>query len=143
MLAGDLDATPAAASIRFLRGLQSLDGISAYYHDAWERTHPDVAGHTFAVRNPLMTEESDVREETSRRIDYVFVRCDDRGPTLGVRSCALIFDAPVDGVWPATTSGSSPTWTRSTAAAEPTRKRRGPRRCRGPRVLAPRVEGPT
>jgi len=99
VLAGDLDATPDAASIRFLRGLQSLEGTSAYYHDAWERAHPGDPGHTFTTRNPLMTEETDVRVETSRRIDYVFVRCDERGPTLDVRRCDLIFDEPVGGVW--------------------------------------------
>jgi endonuclease/exonuclease/phosphatase family metal-dependent hydrolase len=99
VLAGDLDATPESASIRFLRGLQSLDGTSAYYHDAWERTHPDDPGHTFTTRNPLMTEDTDVRVETSRRIDHIFVRCDEHGPTLDVRRCDLIFDKPVDGVW--------------------------------------------
>jgi endonuclease/exonuclease/phosphatase family metal-dependent hydrolase len=99
VLAGDLDATPDAASIRFLRGLQSLDGTSVYYHDAWERTHPGDPGHTFTTRNPLMTQDTDVRVETSRRIDYIFVRCDERGPTLDVRRCDLIFDEPVDGVW--------------------------------------------
>jgi endonuclease/exonuclease/phosphatase family metal-dependent hydrolase len=99
VLAGDLDATPDAASIRFLRGLQSLEGTSAYYHDAWERAHPGDPGHTFTTRNPLMTEDTDVRVETSRRIDYVFVRCDERGPTLDVRRCDLIFDEPVGGVW--------------------------------------------
>jgi endonuclease/exonuclease/phosphatase family metal-dependent hydrolase len=99
VLAGDLDATPDAASIRFLRGLQSLGGTSAYHHDAWERAHPGDPGHTFTTENPLMTEDSDVRVETSRRIDYIFVRCDERGPTLGVHRCDRIFDEPVDGVW--------------------------------------------
>ncbi len=99
VLAGDLDATPDAASIRFLRGLQSLDGESAYYHDAWETAHPGEPGHTFTTRNPLMEAESDVRVEVSRRIDYVFVRADERGPTLAVRRCAQLFAEPVDGVW--------------------------------------------
>jgi endonuclease/exonuclease/phosphatase family metal-dependent hydrolase len=99
VLAGDLDATPDAASIRFLRGLQSLDGTSVYYHDAWERAHPGDPGHTFTTHNPLMTQETDVRVETSRRIDYILVRCDERGPTLDVRRCDRIFDEPVDGVW--------------------------------------------
>jgi hypothetical protein len=35
ILAGDLDAVPDAASIRFLRGLQSLGGLSVWYRDAW------------------------------------------------------------------------------------------------------------
>jgi endonuclease/exonuclease/phosphatase family metal-dependent hydrolase len=34
-----------------------------------------------------------------RRIDYIFVRCADYGPTLEVSSCGRIFDEPSDGVW--------------------------------------------
>jgi endonuclease/exonuclease/phosphatase family metal-dependent hydrolase len=99
VLAGDLDAVPDAASIRFLRGLQSLDGVSVCYRDAWDSTDPDEPAHTFALRNPLVMEETDVRQEVSRRIDYVFVRCDEYGPTLEIESCSLAFAEPVDGVW--------------------------------------------
>jgi endonuclease/exonuclease/phosphatase family metal-dependent hydrolase len=96
VLAGDLDAVPEAASIRFLRGLQSLGGLSVCYRDAWGAAHPDDPGHTFAVHNPLVMEESDVRQEVSRRIDYIFVRCDEHGPTLEITSCALAFAEPID-----------------------------------------------
>jgi endonuclease/exonuclease/phosphatase family metal-dependent hydrolase len=99
VLAGDLDATPDATSIRFLSGLQSLDGTSVYYRDAWAAVHPGDSGHTFTTRNPLMIDESDVRQEVDRRIDYVFVRCDEFGPTLPIRDCALAFADPVDGIW--------------------------------------------
>jgi endonuclease/exonuclease/phosphatase family metal-dependent hydrolase len=99
VLAGDFDAVPDAASIRFLRGLQSLEGTSVSYRDAWETAHPREDGHTFTLRNPLMMEESDVVQERSRRIDYIFVRADEHGPTLAISSCELIFDQPVDGVW--------------------------------------------
>jgi hypothetical protein len=40
VLAGDLDATPEAASVRFWRGLQSLGGMSVCYRDAWEAPTP-------------------------------------------------------------------------------------------------------
>ena len=99
VLAGDLDATPEASSIRFLRGLQSLEGMSVCYRDAWEAIHPGEPGHTFTPRNPLVLEETDVRVELSRRIDHILVRCDERGPTLRVVDCALAFDEPSDGVW--------------------------------------------
>ncbi len=99
VLAGDLDAVPESASIRFLRGLQSFDGLSVCYRDAWGNAHPNDPGHTFTLRNPLVMEESDVRQEVSRRIDYVFVRADENGPTLEVAACALAFADPVDGVW--------------------------------------------
>jgi endonuclease/exonuclease/phosphatase family metal-dependent hydrolase len=99
VLAGDLDAVPDASSIRFLRGLQSLDGTSVYYRDAWESQHPGEPGHTFTTRNPLMLADSKVRQEVNRRIDYIFVRCDEDGPTLVISACSLAFDAPVGGVW--------------------------------------------
>jgi endonuclease/exonuclease/phosphatase family metal-dependent hydrolase len=99
VLAGDLDAVPEATSIRFLRGVQSLDGLSVYYLDAWAAQHPDDPGHTFTTRNPLVMDDSGVRQEISRRIDYIFVRGDESGPTLAVTRCSLAFDEPVEGVW--------------------------------------------
>jgi endonuclease/exonuclease/phosphatase family metal-dependent hydrolase len=99
VLAGDLDAVPDASSIRFLRGLQSLGGVSVCYRDAWASTRPGDPGHTFTLRNPLVTEDSEARQEVSRRIDYIFVRSDERGPTLEISTCALAFDEPVGGVW--------------------------------------------
>lgn len=35
VLAGDFDVRPESASVRFWRGLQPLEGISACYEDAW------------------------------------------------------------------------------------------------------------
>jgi hypothetical protein len=55
VVAGDFDAVPDAASMRFWRGLQSLDGTSGCYRDAWEHIHPGDPGHTFSPRNPLVT----------------------------------------------------------------------------------------
>jgi endonuclease/exonuclease/phosphatase family metal-dependent hydrolase len=101
VLLSDLNATPDAASIRFWTGRQSLDGTSVCYRDAWESTHPDDAGHTFSPVNPLATtgDGGDWALELGRRIDYVLVRCGHYGPTLDVRGCERIFDAPVDGVF--------------------------------------------
>ena len=100
VLAGDLDATPDAASVRFWRGRQSLGGMSVCYRDAWGSTHPDEPGHTFTAENPLVTAENwDWELELGRRIDHVFVRCTDHGPTLDIRNCKRIFDKPIDGVW--------------------------------------------
>jgi endonuclease/exonuclease/phosphatase family metal-dependent hydrolase len=94
VLGGDLDAVPDAASIRFLRGLQGLDGFSVRYLDAWEAIHPGDEGHTFTTRDPLVMQESVVTREEPRRIDYLFVRCTDDGPTLDIADCRLIFDEP-------------------------------------------------
>jgi endonuclease/exonuclease/phosphatase family metal-dependent hydrolase len=95
ILVGDLDATPAAASIRFWSGRQSLGGMSVYYRDAWESAHPNEPGYTFSQRNPL---RSAVWEE-SRRIDYIFVRGGHKGTSLKIAACAQIFNEPVEGVW--------------------------------------------
>ncbi len=100
VLAGDFDATPDAASVRFWRGLQSLGSVSVCYRDAWESVHPVELGHTFTARNPLVTAENDDWAlELGRRIDYVMVRCGEHGPTLNVSACERIFDEPVKGVW--------------------------------------------
>jgi endonuclease/exonuclease/phosphatase family metal-dependent hydrolase len=100
VLAGDFDATPDAASVRFWSGRQSLGGMSVCYRDAWEATHHGDQGHTFTTSNPLVTAENlDWALELGRRIDYVFVRCVEHGPTLDVSACARILDDPVAGVW--------------------------------------------
>jgi endonuclease/exonuclease/phosphatase family metal-dependent hydrolase len=98
IVAGDFDTIPEAASVRFWRGRQSLEGTSVCYRDAWESIHPDDPGHTFTPDNPLLSEGT-WPQERGRRIDYVMVRCVDHGPTLHVGACARIFDQPVDGVW--------------------------------------------
>jgi endonuclease/exonuclease/phosphatase family metal-dependent hydrolase len=96
ILAGDFTADPDAASVRFLTGRQSLEGMSVCYRDAWESTHPGAPGHTFTPRNPLMAD----RDWPFRRLDYVLVRCGEHdGPTLDIADGHLLFDEPVNGVW--------------------------------------------
>lgn len=97
VLAGDFDATPDSASIRFWTGRQSLDGMSVYYQDAWEAVHGDEPGHTFTPENALRSDAW--RPRPGRRIDYIMVRCGDHGATLDVTSCDLAFDQPTRGVW--------------------------------------------
>jgi endonuclease/exonuclease/phosphatase family metal-dependent hydrolase len=95
---GDFDATPDAASLRFWRGRQSLDGFSVCYQDAWETVRPTEPGFTFSAENPLVR-AGEVATAVSRRIDYILVRSGVHGPTLQVRSCDRILDAAVAGVW--------------------------------------------
>jgi endonuclease/exonuclease/phosphatase family metal-dependent hydrolase len=101
VLAGDMDATPDAASIRFWSGRQSLDGLSVCYRDAWTAAGRPGAGHTFTPENRLTVtaETGEWALELGRRIDYIFVRCTDHGPTLTVTACRRLFDEPVDGVY--------------------------------------------
>lgn len=97
ILAGDFDASPDAASIRFLTGRQSLEGMSAYYQDAWEACRPSEPGHTFTPHNPLVS--GDWRPRPGRRIDYILVRCGAKGADLEITSCELAFSEPVNGFW--------------------------------------------
>ena len=106
VLAGDFNAGPEQASMRFWCGHQSLGGMSVCYRDAWESIHPQDPGHTFTPRNPLvpsphnpMVVDGETPLELGRRIDHILVRCGHHGPTLYVAACALLFDQPRDGVW--------------------------------------------
>lgn len=94
ILAGDFNAQPEAAEIRFLKGLQSLDGKSFYMADCFEQSGHG-AGITFdSTRNPFAA----ATHEFPRRIDYIFVR----GPDKYVRgkplAATVVFDDVVDGV---------------------------------------------
>jgi endonuclease/exonuclease/phosphatase family metal-dependent hydrolase len=103
IVAGDFNATSDAASIRYLRGLQSLQGRSVHYHDAWEIAG-DGPGHTWTTENPNTRKVVDavVRQpERHQRIDYVFIGSwhQHRDAQCQVRSAAVAFDQPIDGVW--------------------------------------------
>ena len=98
VMAGDFDATPHAASVRFWSGRQSLDDTSVSWRDAWDDQHPDESGETFTNANPLVA-NGDMPLDRGRRIDYIFLRCHDHGPTLKIERCERLFDQPVEGVW--------------------------------------------
>lgn len=96
VVAGDLDAAPDSASVRFWTGRQSLDGASVCYRDAWESIKHETDGDTFTSWNPLVADS----DWPFRRIDYILVRCGIHGgPTLTVRACDKVLDKPVGGVW--------------------------------------------
>ncbi|HVV24032.1 MAG TPA: endonuclease/exonuclease/phosphatase family protein [Pseudonocardiaceae bacterium] len=97
IVAGDFDADPTAASVRFWCGRQSLEGFSVCYRDAWESVHPTEPGHTYVPDNGLSVDW----DWPFRRIDYVLVRCGHQygGPTLRIVDCVRLFDEPVHGVW--------------------------------------------
>jgi len=98
ILCGDFNAVPRSDEIRFLRGLHSHDGRRAYWQDAWEHTHGQESGFTWAARNPYTERLGWL--EPDRRIDYIFVSPmfrDGRGTV--VRS-AIVLDIPrPGGVW--------------------------------------------
>lgn len=107
VIAGDFTTRPGAASIRYLTGLQSLHGQSVFYHDAWELAG-EGPGYTWTPDNPAAASMMNViiRQPGFRcRIDYVFVGAAGLGyahpeARADVRSAALAFDKPVDGIWP-------------------------------------------
>jgi endonuclease/exonuclease/phosphatase family metal-dependent hydrolase len=102
IIAGDLNARPDAASIRYWTGAQSLEGRSVCYRDAWATRQPGVPGHTFTGAENMLTATGEGGKwelEPGRRIDYILVRCNDYGPTLDIGSCQRILDRAVRGVW--------------------------------------------
>jgi endonuclease/exonuclease/phosphatase family metal-dependent hydrolase len=103
IIAGDFNAAPDAASIRYLTGLQALEGRSVHYHDAWA-VAGDGAGLTWTTENPNAAGAIGQivgQPRHGRRIDYIFVGGWDAHPKARatVRNTKLVFDEPVDGVW--------------------------------------------
>jgi endonuclease/exonuclease/phosphatase family metal-dependent hydrolase len=78
VVAGDMNAEPDAASMRFWTGRQSLAETSVCYRDAWESAHPGERGETFAPDNPLMAEAN--WDWPFRQIDHILVRCSTSAP---------------------------------------------------------------
>jgi endonuclease/exonuclease/phosphatase family metal-dependent hydrolase len=92
---GDFNAEPDADEMRYLRGLTPLGGACTYLADCWH-VLGDGPGHTWSRANPYAARS----HEPSRRLDYIYVRGPDRrlcGEPLVAR---VVFDEPVDGVWP-------------------------------------------
>jgi endonuclease/exonuclease/phosphatase family metal-dependent hydrolase len=103
IIAGDFNAAPDAASIRYLTGLQSVGGRSVHYNDAWAIAGQGP-GHTWTADNPNAATVIDqiVRQPNHRRrIDYVFTGSWHAHPNAHcqVRTARLAFDQPADGVW--------------------------------------------
>jgi len=104
IIAGDLNSSPDSASIRYLRGLQSLNGRSVHYHDAWAVAGVG-SGFTWTVDNPNAHAVIDavVRQPNhQRRIDYILVGSAHAHPDAyaQIRAASLAFTQPQDGVWP-------------------------------------------
>jgi endonuclease/exonuclease/phosphatase family metal-dependent hydrolase len=103
VIAGDFNAPPDAASIRYLTGRQSLRARSVLYHDAWA-VAGEGSGYTWTVDNPhaLAGVEQIIRQPNYRsRFDYVFVGGWEAHPKAFARveAAHLAFDKPVEGVW--------------------------------------------
>lgn len=96
ILVGDFNAEPDSAEIRYVAGLQSLEGGSVHFRDAWRLGGDGGAGHTWANRNPYAR----IWLEPDRRIDYVFVGYPHVGGVGRVETCRVVCDDARDDVWP-------------------------------------------
>ncbi|MGH0035284.1 MAG: endonuclease/exonuclease/phosphatase family protein [Myxococcota bacterium] len=96
VLVGDFNADPESAEMRYLAGLQSIDGRSCHFRDAWAVAGGDGRGHTWSRENPL----THPWLEPDRRIDYIWVGMPRRDGQGVVERCAVVGNEPVDGVWP-------------------------------------------
>jgi endonuclease/exonuclease/phosphatase family metal-dependent hydrolase len=94
ILAGDFDATPESASIRFLTGQQSLKGRSTVWYDAWAVAGDGSPGYTWSSDNPYVAPFAAAvfaQPVHHRRIDYLFIGSPFRWrPRVVVRSCQVV-----------------------------------------------------
>lgn len=98
ILAGDLDAEPDAASVRFLLGRQSLAGESTVFVRAWDVVHQGEPCWTLDPANDLVA--GTMPGWPYREIDHILVQCRRDGlASLVVRACERVHDRPRDGVW--------------------------------------------
>jgi endonuclease/exonuclease/phosphatase family metal-dependent hydrolase len=97
ILAGDFNAEPDSAEIRFVSGLQSLGGRSVAFLDAWRTAGDGGPGITWSNANPYAR----IALEPDRRIDYVFAGFPLRGSGIGrIERCRVVCDREEQGVWP-------------------------------------------
>jgi endonuclease/exonuclease/phosphatase family metal-dependent hydrolase len=96
ILMGDFNAEPDADEMRYLRGLTTLgEPRSVYFADVWDSVG-EGEGFTYARANQYALRA----REPSRRIDYIYVRGPDRqlrGEPLLAR---VVFDEPLENVYP-------------------------------------------
>jgi endonuclease/exonuclease/phosphatase family metal-dependent hydrolase len=95
ILVGDLNAEPDSAEIRFLCGLASLEGRSAYFQDAW-RVAGGGPGFTWDNRNRFAA----YMFEPNRRIDYILVGLADGSGRGWINSAQLALHEPDGAVFP-------------------------------------------
>jgi endonuclease/exonuclease/phosphatase family metal-dependent hydrolase len=96
VLVGDFNTDPESAEIRYLKGLQSLQGGSAYWCDAWDQAGDGGKGTTWSKSNDFAA----WAPWPDRLIDYIFVaqpRLDGAGT---IEHCSVVCNEKVDEVWP-------------------------------------------
>jgi len=100
IIAGDFDATPEHASIRFLSGKQSLAGKSVHFRDAWAEAGDGTGGYTWSWQNGYTANRLHQRHHC-RRIDYIFLGSPHNFEQYAAfTTCRVEMTEPVCGVWP-------------------------------------------
>jgi len=96
LLLGDFNAEPDSAEIRYVQGLQSLEGRSVCFLDAWRTAGGRGPGFTWSNANAYAARD----REPDRRIDYVFAGLPQRSGLGQILSCRVVCDDETNGVWP-------------------------------------------
>jgi endonuclease/exonuclease/phosphatase family metal-dependent hydrolase len=96
IVVGDFNSVRESAEIRYLTGLQTLEGKSMYLRDAWFHVGDGSDGLTWTQKNPYIPHWL----APERRIDYVFVGAPNRDGVGEILSCRVICNQPIDDVWP-------------------------------------------
>ncbi len=88
-LVGDLNAGPRSRAVRFLCGLDSLEGRGTFFRDAWARRHPSEEGFTWSAANPntvrWIEQNRRIRLRPRPRRSHAPRRADDRGGARRLR----------------------------------------------------------
>ena len=96
ILVGDFNAEPESAEIRYVTGLQSLEGRSVSFLDAWRVAGDGGPGHTWANANDYARPAL----EPDRRIDYIFVGLPKATGEGHLQSCRVVCNDEKAGIWP-------------------------------------------
>ncbi|WP_309104623.1 endonuclease/exonuclease/phosphatase family protein [Microbacterium sp.] len=98
VIAGDFNAEPDAASLRFLTGKQPIDQASVVYVRTWDAVHPDETCVTLDPANPLVA--AGLPGWPYREIDHILVRCGASGTSImRIDACERVLDRPYAGTW--------------------------------------------
>lgn len=103
VIGGDFDATPDTSSIRFLTGLQGLEGRSTFWADAWAQAGDGSPGYTWTSESPYVQpfmEAVFAQPVHHRRIDYVFVGSPIRWKPRLIVTSARVVGQYTDGAAP-------------------------------------------
>jgi endonuclease/exonuclease/phosphatase family metal-dependent hydrolase len=95
ILCGDLNANPDSDEIRFLCGLASLNGRSAFFQEAWRVAGGAGPGYTWDNRNSFAA----LDREPDGRIDYIFVGWRRDNGAGRVESARVVCDRSLTGTF--------------------------------------------